>query len=312
MLKKSPLTYRAKGDGFTSTLQVWVNGRLWQEAASFYGQPPDAEIYVTAEDDDEKTTVTFGDGVNGARLPTGANNILAGYRYGSGAKSPGAGALTVIGKPYPNLKSLKNPVAVSGGADPDPPEQIRRFAPRSVMTFGRAISGDDYQVIAAQAPGVTRTQAVWSFDSDEQRSAVKIFVGDDLAARDSAKVAIAATADPHRHVIIAAATPVPITLSLHLMIDPRFLAPDIVAAVTAAMLDDDRGVFGKRRLGIGAAVFDSQIDAACIACEGVVAVHEIKFAINQFIDATERHAPGEGAFYRLDPFALTISTEVTQ
>lgn len=312
VLKKSPLTYRAKGDGFASTLQVWVNGRLWQEAASFYDQPADAEIYVTREDDDQKTTVTFGDGVNGARLPTGANNIVASYRYGSGAKSPAAGALTVIDKPYPNLKSLKNPVAVGGGADPDPPEQIRRYAPRSVMTFGRAISGDDYQVIAAQAPGVTRTQAVWSFDADEQRSAVKIHVGDDAAAADSARTAIAATADPHRHVLVVAATPVPITLSLRLVIDPLHLPPDIVAAATAALLDDDRGVFGKRRLGIGEPVFDSQIDAACLGCEGALAVHEIKFAINQFVDATERHAPGEGAFYRLDAFALSISTEVTQ
>jgi hypothetical protein len=338
VLKKSPLTYLAAGDGFTSTLQVWVNGRLWQEAASFYGQPADAEIYVTSEDEDAKTHVSFGDGVNGARLPTGVNNVTAVYRYGSGAKAPGAGALTVIGKPQPNLKSLVNPVAVGGGADPDPPDQIRRFAPRSVMTFGRAISGDDYQVIAAQAPGVTRTQAVWSFDADEQRSTVKIYVGDNRAAVAAAKVAIAATADPHRRVLIVSATPISITLSVHLLIDPIHQEPAVIAAVTAALLDDDLGVFGTRRLGIGEAVFDSQISAACLACDGVVAVHAIRLAprriiagqVIQFasrsiagqalqltinrssVGTTERHSPGEGAFYTLDASRLTITSEVTQ
>ncbi|HVZ52504.1 MAG TPA: baseplate J/gp47 family protein [Pseudolabrys sp.] len=312
VLKKSPLTYKAKGDSFESTLQVWVNGRLWQEAASFFGQSADAEIFVTREDDAQKTTVTFGDGVNGARLPTGVNNIVASYRYGSGAKSPAAGALTVIDKPYPNLKSLKNPVAVGGGADPDPPEQIRKLAPRSVMTFGRAISGDDYLAIAAQAPGVTRAQAVWAFDTNEQRSAVTLYVGDDKGALDSATAAIAATGDPHRHVIVKPATPVAITLSLTLLVDPRYILDDVKAAARVALIDDDAGLFGARRLGIGEAVYDSQICEACLACDGAVAVHDIRFAINQFRDFNERHAPGEGAFYQLDSFALTINPEVAQ
>jgi hypothetical protein len=312
VLKKSPLTYLAKGDGVSSTLRVWVDGREWKEAASFFEQPHDAEIFVTMEDDEQKTHVMFGDGVNGARLPTNANNVVASYRHGSGAKSPSAGTLTVIGKPYPNLKSLKNPVAVGGGGDPDPADKIRRLAPRSAMTFGRAISGDDYQVIASQAPGVTRAQAVWSYDADEQRSAVKIYVGDDNAALSSARAAIAATGDPHRHVVVAPATPITIALLLHLLIDPRYQAPDLVAAATAALLDDDNGLFGARRLGVGEAVFNSQIDAACLGCKGVVAVHSIIFATYMWIHSEERHAPGEGAFFRLAPQNLLITAEVAQ
>jgi hypothetical protein len=312
VLQKSPLTYLAKGDSASSTLRVWVDGREWTEVPSFYEQPRHAEIFVTKEDDEQKTHVMFGDGENGARLPTGANNVVASYRYGSGAKSPSAGTLTVIGKPYPNLKSLKNPVAVGGGGDPDPADKIRRLAPRSAMTFGRAISGDDYQVIAAQAPGVTRTQAVWSFDADEQRSAVKIYVGDDNAAVASAKAAIAATGDPHRHVVVAPATPITIVLQLRLLIDPRYQAPDLIAAATAALLDDDNGLFGARRLGVGEAVFNSQIDAVCLACEGVVAVHDIVFATYLWIHDEERHAPPEGAFFRLAPQNLLITAEVAQ
>jgi hypothetical protein len=32
---------------------------------------------------------------------------------------------------------------------------VRTYAPRAVLTFGRAVSADDYEAIAAQAPGRT-------------------------------------------------------------------------------------------------------------------------------------------------------------
>ena len=68
--------------------QVSVNGVAWQEVQSFYGQPPNAQVFVLREDDEGQTHVTFGDGVNGALLPTGTNNIVATYRYGAGAAAP--------------------------------------------------------------------------------------------------------------------------------------------------------------------------------------------------------------------------------
>jgi hypothetical protein len=314
VLKKSPLTYLAKGDSYVNTLAVWVNGRLWKEAKSFYQQPRDAEIFVTREDEHQKTHVRFGDGENGGRLPTGINNVVATYRYGSGAEAPLSGEITVINKPYPNLKSVQNPVAVGGGADPDPPDQIRRFAPNSIMTFGRAISEDDYEVIASRAPGVTRARAIWSFDATEQRTAVKVYVGGDANAVQSVKGVIASTGDPHRHVIVAAATPITIILGLPVRIDGRVGVDDVKAALRKAMLDDDHGVFGRRRLGIGQVVFDSEIAAACHACEGVLSLRHVVFIADgpwgSAFDFSPRHVPAEGAFYRLDAEHLFICPEV--
>jgi hypothetical protein len=184
------------------------------------------------------------------------------------------------------------------------------------MIYGRAVSGDDYEVIAAHAPGVTRAQAVWSFDAVEQRCAVKIYVGDDFNAVGSARAAIAATGDPHRHVVVAAATPMAVLIGLQVLLDGRFQVDDIKVALRAAMLDDDRGVFGTRRLGIGQAVFDSEIAAACLACEGVIALHQLFFFAQRpsgfFRDLAPRHAPGEGAFYDLDPQWLIICPEATE
>lgn len=313
VLKKSPLTYLAKGDGYASTLELRVDGRLWTEVRSFYQRPADAQIFVTVEDEEQKTHVKFGDGVNGARLPTGIDNVTATYRFGSGAKSPLAGQLTVINKPYPDLKSIHNPVGVGGGADPDPPDQIKRYAPPTVLTFGRAVSGDDYESIAAQAPGVTRVQAVWSFDATEQRTALKLYVGDDQNAVDSAKAAIALSADPHRHAMVAAATPVPIALTLTVLVDGRADPAAVETLVRAALLDDLKGLFGAHRLGIGQAVFHSAISAACLGCDGAQALRATIFArIAGGLDDGPRYAPGEGAFFTLAPKDLSVFTEVDQ
>jgi predicted phage baseplate assembly protein len=311
-LAKTPLTYFASGDGVVSTLAVRVNGRLWREAKSFYQQPADAQIFVTDEDENQVTHVQFGDGVNGARLPTGSNNVVATYRYGSGAKSPLSGEITVIDKPWPNLKSVKNPVAVGGGADPDPPDQVRKYAPLSVMTFGRAISGDDYQAIAARAPGVTRVQAVWSFDGTEQRGAMTLYVGDTPAAAASATTAIAAAGDPHRHVVVVQATPVPVAVVLLVLVDPAYDPAIVAAAVRAAFLDPDTGLFGANRLGVGDAIFHSAMSAACINCEGALALRGT--AVVAYDIAAQsivllpgpRFDPGEGAFFNLDPNWLFV------
>ena len=154
VLQKSPVTYfvdpaSLSGDGFSSTVQVWVNQLRWTEVQSFFRQTSDAAVFVTHEDEQGSTHVTFGDGINGARVPTGVNNVVATYRTGSGAAVPSPGTLTNILQPQPGLKSLLNPIAPTGGANPDPPSRVRTLAPRSVLTFGRAISLDDYQVIAA-------------------------------------------------------------------------------------------------------------------------------------------------------------------
>lgn len=321
-LSKSPLTYlldpeSSSGKDYKSTLRIWVNDIEWQEVPSFYGQRADARIFVTREDAAQKTHVLFGDGVNGARLPTGSNNVVATYRYGSGREAPEDGTLTVIAKPYPNLKAIRNPVAVGGGADPDPPEQIRRYAPRSVLTFDRAVSGDDYETIAAQAPGVARARAYWTWDAAEQRSLVVVYVGDDASAVTAANTALRNAADPNRPVLVKRAIAIPIRLNLSVQIDPTYAPPPVLLGVRTAFLDADRGLFGSNNVRIGQSVYQSQIYAACLKIPGVVAVHGLMFlksSHSEFkLDASYRHDPGEGKFYQLSTDKdLQVTAEVVK
>src|ERR1700730_16021939 len=41
-------------------------------------------VYIVRQDEDGGTTVQFGDGLTGARVPTGINNVYARWRKGSG------------------------------------------------------------------------------------------------------------------------------------------------------------------------------------------------------------------------------------
>jgi predicted phage baseplate assembly protein len=286
----------------------------WQEVPSFYGQPANARVFVTREDVEQKTHVMFGDWVNGAGLPTGSNNLVATYRYGSGKEAPESGTLNAIVKPYPNLKAIRNPVAVGGGADPDPPEQIRRYAPRSILTFDRAVSGDDYETIAAQAPGVARSRAYWTWNDDEQRSLVVIYVGDDDSALTAAKTALQNAADPNRPVLIKLAIAIPISLKMSVKIDPSYAPTPVLQGVRTALLDTDRGLFGSNSLGIGQSVYQSQIFATCLKVPGVLAVHGLQLFNNSgsgfALNMPYRHDPGEGKFYQLSTENLHLTAEV--
>jgi len=75
----------AKNDelGGDYNIEVYVNGILWKEASSFFGIGPKEQVYIVRQNDEGETTITFGDGIRGARLPTGENNIVANYRCGS-------------------------------------------------------------------------------------------------------------------------------------------------------------------------------------------------------------------------------------
>lgn len=304
-LAQSPVTYLQQGAAWASTLALRVNGQPWTEVSSFFGQAPDARVFVTREDDAGKTHVSFGDGTNGARLPTGRNNVVATYRVGSGAASPPAGKLTVIAQSYPGLRAILNPVAVGGGADPDPPDQIRRYAPRSVLTFGCAVGVFDYEALAAQAPGVARAKAVWAWDDQRQRGLVTIHVGDDPAAATSARAVLAKAGDPNRPIKVKQAQAIAAALTLTVLATPGLDPAAAAAAIIAALADPDTGLFGVGRLAIGQPVFDSQIEAAILAVPGAVAITASQFSPG----LGPLHDPGEGGYFTLDPDDIHLTTE---
>jgi hypothetical protein len=292
-LKQSPVTYffdpaSVSGPNFSSTVSVSVNGVAWQEVQSFYGQPKNAQVFLLHEDDQGQTHVSFGDGINGSLLPTGANNVVATYRYGGGAAVPDPETLTVVLTPTPGLKGVRNPLPPTGGADPDQPSQLRSLAPQSVLTFNRAVSLDDYAAIALTASGVTQAAASYAFDPASQRPAVVLWIAGDSNATVSAAAALAGTAMPGQRVIFETALGVTSILSLTYVRDPRYADSAVQAGLMAALADPVAGLFAPANLGIGQPIYQSQIAAACLAVPGVVAIQNVNLVADADQVVTER------------------------
>jgi len=161
---------------------------------------------------------------------------------------------------------------------------------------------------------VARARSHWTFDAAQQRTLVKVYVGDDDNAKSSAELALAGAADPNRPISVSTATLIPIKLSLSIKIDPRRIPADVIASVRAALIDPDAGLFGANTVRIGQFVYHSQICAQCLSVASVLAVHSLVFLAqrgNSFsLDPPEfRHEPGEGGFFQLLDQDLDVSTE---
>jgi hypothetical protein len=164
-LKQSPLTYvaAATNNGSQSTLQVWVNNLQWQEVPNLLSSGPGDRAFVTRVNPAGNVVVQFGNGVDGARTPTGQTNIRAVYRKGIGsAGMVSAGQLTLSLDRPQGVASVTNPGAASGGADPASADDARTSAPLPTLTIGRVVSLEDYQNFAIAFAGIAKAIATWT------------------------------------------------------------------------------------------------------------------------------------------------------
>jgi hypothetical protein len=163
-LKQTPLTFvqAPTPTGSQSTLQVNANSVAWSEAPSLYQQGPSSQVFATLNQPGGHTDILFGDGVEGATLPTGQNNIQAHYRVGTGLSgNVAAGSITTLVDRPLGVNGVNNPQAATGGQDAQSVYGIRANAPLSVLTLGRAVSIADYQNYASSFAGIAKAYAIW-------------------------------------------------------------------------------------------------------------------------------------------------------
>ena len=276
-LRQSPLTYVSSADasGAASTLEVRVNDLLWQEVATLFDRSPDARVYVTHTDDDGRTTVQFGDGISGARLPTGVENVRAVYRKGSGvAGNVAAGKLTTLLTRPLGLKEVTNPVAAAGGDDRESRDDARANAPLTVLTLDRIVSLQDYEDFARAFAGVAKALATWTWDGQNRGVFVTVAGpnGAQLEPTGSTYINLLAAmrkaGDPYVPLRLASYTPRGFRLDAVVTRDPVYRAEDVQAAVTAAL--QRTYAFAGRQFGRPVAL--SEVMAVMQAVPGVVAV----------------------------------------
>ena len=164
-LKQSPLTYTtaATANGTQSTLQVWVNNLQWHESSNLLAAGPSDRVFTTRISPQGSRIVQFGNGVEGARTPTGQMNIRAVYRKGIG--SAGMVNANQLSQPLDRpqgLKTVTNPSPASGAANSATADTARSSAPLPTLTIGRIVSLEDYQNFALNFAGIAKAIATWT------------------------------------------------------------------------------------------------------------------------------------------------------
>jgi predicted phage baseplate assembly protein len=255
-LFQSPVTWLAADTplGAASTLEVRVDGVLWSEVDSLAGRGPAERVYTTALDAAGAVSVTFGDGINGARLTTGTQNVRAAYRVGVGkAANVGAGKISqLITRPL-WVSGVNNPLPSTGGADADGPEQARRTIPLSVTALDRLVSVPDYEDFSRARAGIGRASARRLTDGSRQVVHVTVAGVDDIPLTDTSDIvttlrsSLGDFGDPQLPVRVAIRELVLLVLAVNIKVADAYSWQLVEPAVRAALLD--RLGFDQRELG---------------------------------------------------------------
>lgn len=272
-LKKTPLTRTPDASGLKSSLTLTVNGVRWTEVPGLYGQPPTAQVYATRLQDDGTTTLQFGDGVTGAIPPAGRGNLIATYRVGLGraGRLPADRLTTLLDRPT-GLKTATNPLPAQGGADPEARDDARQNAPRTVRTFGRAVSLRDFEDLIKESGEVAKARATWVWDG-YARAIHLTLAGQDGGTFDDTSLrrlgaALQKARDPNHRLRLANYVPVAIRLDALLRVDAAYSQANTVKAardaVTAFFAFDGRE--------LGEAVHLSDLYRSLQEVPGVVSV----------------------------------------
>lgn len=275
-LKRPPLTYTssAAAGGVASSLVVRVNGIRWAEVPSLLDAGPQDQVYVVSRDDGGVSTVTFGDGEHGARLPSGTNNVTAAYRTGIGASgNVPAGSLTVLMTRPLGVSAVSNPVAAGGSAEPETRDNARRSAPAAVLTLGRVVSLQDYEDYSRTFAGTAKAQATAIWRGEQY--VVHVTVASSTGARlggaptlANLRAALDGIRDLGTEVRVADYDPRPFNLTAGLTVDPRYEFEAVRQAATAALL----ARFGFAARNLGQPITAAEIVAVLSAVPGVIAV----------------------------------------
>ncbi|MCG8420282.1 MAG: putative baseplate assembly protein [Proteobacteria bacterium] len=280
-LKNPPITYvpASSASGSASTLEVRVNGVLWQERDSLLMAEPGDEVYVVRMQDDGKTEITTGDGRRGARLPTGAENVVATYRSGIGPEGElDGGQLALLQTSPLGLSEVVNPLPATGAAAAESESETRENAPRTVLVLGRVVSVQDYQDFTRSFPGVGKAQALGMWDGITKfvHLTVGTETGHPIVANSplytTLQGGLDAVRDTNQLVKIDGFDDIYFGLCAKVLIDERYLADNVLADIRQHVAE---------RFSYHARTFGQDVTAA----EIVAAMHEIAGVVAVDLDA---------------------------
>ncbi len=148
----------ANGNVLPETLELVVQDVVdqkyyaWRRVEDFDTAGRDDRVFVL---DPEAGLIYFGNGVRGQVPGLDARILALRYRWGGGLAGELPVGTVTQGESLPtSIQDVTNVIAARGGKNAETLDQAKRRAPRAMKTLGRAVTADDYDLLARQTPGV--------------------------------------------------------------------------------------------------------------------------------------------------------------
>lgn len=261
--------------GAETTLRVRVDEVRWDGVPLLAAAGPRDRVYATRHAGEGGLSVRFGDGIHGARLPTGVDNVSAELRQGLGrAGNVGPGQIKLLMGPVLGVRGSDNPLGATGGADPDGAEGLRARIPLATLALERLVGIPDYASFALGFAGIGKADAVELVDG--RRSVVHVTIAgeDDIPLDGSSDLfralrqALIDHGDPQQAVVLEVRRRLALVVAARLRVLPAYRAEDVLPKVEAAL----RRHFAFAARAIGQ---DANLSEAVAAMQGVAGVARV-------------------------------------
>jgi Baseplate J-like protein len=244
-----------------------------------------AADYVAERDDDGTVHLRFGDDLSGRR-PMPGQHFTASYRVGGGtAGNVGRDVLTVPGPGVAGV-TVRNPMPASGGAEPEPVEQVRQFAPQAFRVQKRAVTDDDWAAAAARDPRVQRAVGTRRWTGSWYTEFVTVDREGGAGADADFRGDLAAELEPYRmagsDIVVQPPVYVPVDIAMDVRIASGYFRGTVKTALIEAFSARDlpgggRGFFHPDNFTFAQPVYLSTVVAAAMAVAGVAWVDVVTF-----------------------------------
>jgi hypothetical protein len=304
-LAQSPLTFSIPFSGISSVSaflaadpadaqpQITVtsnDGLTWTPAADLLSFSDADHRFVAEIENDGAAFLRFGDGQYGA-APDAGVDFSANYRVGNGSiGNIGQDALAHVVfpasfiSPLTNITGIRNPLAASGGVDPEDMQHLLQYAPFSYEQQLRCVTEADYSQAASHVSGVRAARGTLRWTGSWYTAFVSV-----EAAPLTTQLIDSTTArlNPLRMIgtdlAVEGAVTVGLQITMQICVDPEHFQGDVYDAlmqvfVTGNQCNGQSGLLNAANFSFGQMVYASPLIAAAQTVEGVLSATLITFA----------------------------------
>jgi len=314
-LPQGPLAYKNTPQGGEvppeSTLEVKVETseggtKKWNEVISLIHSDEDDEHFMVETDEDGKSIIRFGNGINGSKLPDNAV-VHCSYQIGKGPEgNVGAEKLKNFNRSdYPQIEECWNPFNVTAGTAPEPVDEIIRRVPEAYRFRQlRAVTLRDYIDRAEELAEVSKASARYAWTGSWKTVLITIDPAGTAEMNDELRKKIASHLDAVRLIgedlEIRPPRFVPLEINVTLCIHSDYWPEDIKSILEQEFSDgftpDGRQAFFHPDLWtFGQVLRNSQIIGRVQSIEGVD--HVVSVTIKRWNDVIS----GTGEIIKVGP-----------